>query len=254
VTERRLRWSAARLAETRDETPAARTLVFEVPGWPGHRAGQHVDVRLTAEDGYAAQRSYSIAAPADGDRIELTVQRVEDGEVSPYLVDAMEVGDRLEVRGPIGGWFAWPAPPDQDSGVPEAVLLIGGGSGVVPLRAMLRQRERLGSSVPFRLVYSVRTPEDVYYDDELRRPAGGVRIDLLYTRDAGAAGAPGASARPAGRITGVDLDDEDWTGGAVPRVYVCGPTGFVEHVADLLVDLGQPSSTIRTERFGPSGG
>src|SRR5918993_567427 len=155
-------WRVARMVDHREETPTARTVVLDVPGWPGHLPGQHVDVRLTAEDGYSTQRSYSMAAPADGDRVEITVQRVADGEVSPYLTEVFATGDPVEIRGPVGGWFVWPATDTRP------VLLVGGGSGIVPLMAMMRARTAAGSRAPFRLLYSVRSPEEVYYADELR--------------------------------------------------------------------------------------
>ncbi|NUS53353.1 MAG: oxidoreductase, partial [Streptomycetaceae bacterium] len=174
----RLRWRVATVAELRPETAAAATLVLRVPGWPGHLPGQHVDVRLTAEDGYSTQRSYSIAsAPSDG-HLELTVQRVADGEVSPYLADELRPGDEFELRGPVGGWFVWR--PEQN----DPVLLVAGGSGVVPLMAMIRTRAAVGSRAPFRLVYSVRTPDDRLYLPELRVPPPGVDRAFLYTRHA----------------------------------------------------------------------
>jgi ferredoxin-NADP reductase len=208
--------------------------VLEVPGWPGHEAGQHVDVKLTAPDGYSAQRSYSIAAPASGDLLELTVQRVEDGEVSPYLVDELLPTDELEVRGPVGGWFTW-RPAELGP-----VLLVAGGSGIVPLMAMVRERANAGSTAPFTLVYSVRGPDDVFYASELS--AADIPVRLLYTRVA-------APDRPAGRVTNADLPPS-----AEARVYVCGPTGFVEAVSEVLLARGQNPASIRTERFGPSGG
>jgi ferredoxin-NADP reductase len=234
VRRRRTPWLAARVFAVRSETAFARTLVLDVPGWPGHAAGQHVDVKLTAPDGYSAQRSYSIAAPPDGSRIELTVQRVPDGEVSPYLVDEALPTDELEVRGPIGGWFTWQA------AEPMPVLLVAGGSGIVPLMAMLRERARAGSTAPFSLVYSARGPDDVYYQEELA--SAEVPVTVLYTR-------ADSSTRPAGRITAADLPPS-----ADARVYVCGPTGFVEAVSELLLARGQSPASIRTERFGPSGG
>jgi ferredoxin-NADP reductase len=234
VVRRRTPWLAARVFAVRSETSVARTIVLDVPGWPGHEAGQHVDVKLTAPDGYSAQRSYSIAAPPDGERIELTVQRVVDGEVSPYLVDELLPTDELEVRGPIGGWFTWHAAET----VP--VALVAGGSGIVPLMAMIRQRAHVGSTAPFTLVYSVRGAADVYYRAELA--ASDVPVRLLYTRT-------DTPTRPAGRVTAADLPDA--TGA---RVYVCGPTGFVEAVSDLLLARGQDPASIRTERFGPTGG
>jgi ferredoxin-NADP reductase len=230
---RRRGWLAATVHAVRSETPVARTIVIDVPGWPGHLAGQHVDVKLTAEDGYSAQRSYSLAAPADGERVELTVQRVEDGEVSEYLVDELLPTDRFEVRGPVGRWFTW-RPSD-----PEPVLLVAGGSGIVPLMAMIRERARAGSTAPFSLVYSVRGPSDVYYADELA--ALNIDVTILYTRIA-------VGTRRAGRITAADLPRVD-----AARVYVCGPTGFVETASELLLAGGQDPATIRTERFGPTG-
>jgi ferredoxin-NADP reductase len=217
------------------------TLVFDVPEWPGHLAGQHVDVRLTAEDGYRAQRSYSIASAPDGDRVELTVQRVADGEVSPYLADVLEPGDQIELRGPVGGWFVW-SPLRTDP-----VLLLAGGSGIVPLMAMVRTRRAAGAAAPFRLVYSVRTPADRYYAGELDRPDPGLAVDHLYTR-----AAPPGGPRPVGRLTRADLAVPAPAEG--PDCFVCGPTGFVEAAADLLVDLGHDPARIRTERFGPTGG
>jgi ferredoxin-NADP reductase len=240
---RRLPWRAARLTGTRDETPTARTLVFEVPGWPGHVAGQHVDVRLTADDGYTAQRSYSMSAPADGETVELTVELVKDGEVSPYLTEVMEPGDQVEVRGPVGGWFVW----RPESTTP--VLLVGGGSGIAPLMAMVRSRRLAGSRVPFRLVYSLRDQDRGYYADELRRPDPGLDVTYVYTRTA-----PEGATRPAGRLMPDDLPAGGRPADFTPDVYVCGPTGFVEAAADMLLALGHPSDHIRTERFGPTGG
>lgn len=247
----RPRWFPATLVGLRSETPTARTLSFEVPGWPGHQAGQHVDVRLTAADGYSAQRGYSIATPTDGDLFSITVQEVPDGEVSPYLVGVMELGDQLEVRGPIGGWFVWA--PSPQAPVEQPVLLVGGGSGVVPLMAMIRERARLGSTAPFRLVYSVRDPQQVLYADELARRAheDGLVVDLVHTRRA-----PEGSTRPPGRLTTADLvtpAEADWPESPAPRAYVCGPTGFVEDTIRRLVELGYPNSSIRAERFGPTG-
>ena len=239
----RLKWRAATLVERRPETSAATTLVLDVPDWPGHLAGQHVDVRLTAEDGYSAQRSYSLASAAAGDRVELTIQRVEDGEVSPYLVDELTAGEAVELRGPVGGWFVW------RSEQPEPVLLVAGGSGVVPLMAMIRARRAAASKAPFRLIYSVRTPEDRMYLTELRRGDPGLDTTFVYTRTA-----PPEWPRPPARLTIRDVAAAGWPVDFTPTVYVCGPTGFVEHAADLLVDLGHNADLIRTERFGPSGG
>ncbi|WP_336214027.1 ferredoxin reductase [Nonomuraea sp. LPB2021202275-12-8] len=240
---RRLIWRAATLLEVREETATARTLVFEVPGWPGHQAGQHVDVRLTAEDGYSAQRSYSLAGPADGERIELTVELVPDGEVSPYLTEVVEVGDQVEIRGPVGGWFVW----RPESRAP--VLLVGGGSGIVPLMAMIRTRRQAGSQVPFRLIYSLRDHDRRYYAGELHRPDPGLDITYLYTRNV-----PVSWPRRAGRVMLDDLAEGGWPATFQPDCYVCGPTGFVEAAADLLLALGHAPDHIRTERFGPSGG
>lgn len=240
---RRLTWQAAELVRTGSETASARTLSFQVPGWPGHLAGQHVDVRLTAEDGYSTQRSYSMAAPADGDLVELTVENVPDGEVSPYLTEEMRVGDQVELRGPVGGWFVW----RTESKAP--VLLVAGGSGIVPLMAMIRARRQAGSRVPFRLVYSLRDQDRRYYAEELRRPDPGLDVTYLYTRSA-----PPGTSRPTGRITLGDLAEGGWPAAFEPDCYVCGPTGFVEAAADLLLALGHAPERIRTERFGPTGG
>ncbi|PZS33100.1 MAG: oxidoreductase [Pseudonocardiales bacterium] len=242
----RLTWRGARLVERRDETPNARTLVFEVPAWPGHLVGQHVDVRLTAEDGYQAVRNYSLAAPSDADLVALTVQRVPDGEVSPYLTEGLSIGDSVELRGPLGGWFVW-RPTERDP-----VLLVAGGSGIVPLMAMVRARRSAGSRVPFRLVYSVRTPQDTCYADELRVPRagdGGLDVSYLFTRTA-----PDGVARAAARIGLADVNSGGWPAEFEPNCFVCGPTGFVETVADILVALGHDARRVKTERFGPSGG
>ena len=239
----RLRWRVATLVGQRVETPTAHTLVLKVPGWPGHLAGQHVDVRLTAEDGYSTQRSYSIASAPGGELVELTVQYVLDGEVSPYLADQLAVGDQLELRGPVGGWFVWR--PEQS----EPVLLVAGGSGIVPVMAMIRARRAAASRAPFRLIYSVRTPEDRIYLSELRRGDPGLDTAYLYTRSA-----PDNWPRPPARLGPQDLVRDGWPTEFDPTVYVCGPTGFVELAADLLVDLGHDAGRVRTERFGPSGG
>ena len=236
-------WRPAVLVDRRTETPSARTLVLEVDDWAGHLAGQHVDVRLTAEDGYQTARSYSLAAPVDGRRLEITVQRTAGGEVSPFLADDLGVGDRVEVRGPLGGWFVW-RPTD-----PAPVLLVAGGSGVVPLMAMIRARAG-ESRAPFRLVYSVRTPEDRIYAAELRRRAaedGGLDVAYVYTRRA-----PSDGPRPPGRIRADDLVAHGWPPDFEPTCYVCGPTPLVEAVAGLLVGAGHDPDRIRTERFGGS--
>ncbi|MEV7991516.1 ferredoxin reductase [Streptomyces sp. NPDC086077] len=238
----RLRWKTARLTDRRVESEVAHTLVFEVPDWPGHAAGQHVDVRLTAEDGYSTQRSYSLASAPDGESVELTVQRVDGGEVSPYLTEGLAVGDAVELRGPIGGWFVWR--PEQT----EPILLVGGGSGLVPLMAMIRTRRAVGSRTPFRLVYSVRSPEYQLFAPELRPDDPGLDKTYLYTRSA-----PPHWRRPLGQITASDLSGAGWPPDFEATCYVCGSTGFVEKAAGLLVALGHHPGRIRTERFGPSG-
>jgi len=219
--------------DTRDETTTARTLVLDVPDWPGHLAGQHVDVRLTAPDGYSTQRSYSIASAPDGTKVELTVQRIPDGEVSSYLTGVFSIGGPVELRGPIGGWFVW----RRTDAAP--VLLVAGGSGIVPLMAMVRTRMAAGSRVPFRLVYSIRTPADGFYADELR--SAGVDLTYVHTR---------AGPGPVGRLTAATLDSHGWPASLEPACYVCGPTGFVETVSDILVALGHDPGRVRTERFG----
>ncbi|MEV4390017.1 ferredoxin reductase [Micromonospora sp. NPDC049580] len=244
-----IKWQVARLVERRVETATAETLILEVPDWPGHLPGQHVDVRLTAPDGYQTARSYSIAGPVvdgpGGPRIEVTVQRVPDGEVSPYLIDVFGPGDPVEVRGPLGGWFIWRS---EDT---APVQLVAGGSGIVPLMAMIRARRAIGSKVPFRLIYSVRTAEDVIYADELRRRVRddfGLDVAYVYTREA-----PDGWRGEPHRIGLADVNTHGWPPDLEPLTYVCGPTGFVEAVADLLVGLGHPSRRIKTERFGPTG-
>jgi ferredoxin-NADP reductase len=241
----RLTWRVSTVTSVRDETATARTIALKVPGWPGHHAGQHVDVRLTAADGYSAQRSYSIASAPDGDHLELTVQRLPDGEVSPYLAQVLAAGDLLELRGPIGGWFAWePAP--------APVLLVAGGSGVVPLMAMIRTRAATGTHSPFRLVYSVRGPGDALYAAELaerQRVDDWLQVGYVYTRTT-----PAGWPVPPGRIAAGALAAPGWAPDRNPAVFVCGPTGFVEATANLLVNTGHDPRTIKTERFGPSGG
>jgi ferredoxin-NADP reductase len=233
----RLTWLVGEVAETVTETPRVRTLVLDVPDWSGHRAGQHVDVRLTAEDGYQSERSYSLALPP-GERPAITVERLDDGEVSPYLVDEVVHGDRFELRGPIGGWFVWDA-----EGATDPVFLVAGGSGVVPLMAMLRHRRAAGSTVPARLLYSSRTLEDVIYRDELETIGAEVVHTLTREQPAGWTGY-------ARRVDAELLREVAYPAEQDPRVYVCGPTRFVEAVADALVALGYQAGRIRTERFG----
>lgn len=241
---RRLSWQLANVVEQIDEAPRVRSIVLDCPDWPGHRAGQHVDVRLTAEDGYVAQRSYSIAsAPEDG-YVVLTVERLDDGEVSTYLVDELHPNDELELRGPIGGYFVW----EEALGGP--LLLVAGGSGIVPLRSMLRHRAATESTVPVRLLYSSRTLADVIYHDELEQLAADDEVDIRYTltRDS-PEGWPGYRRRIDREI----LEEVAWSPEDRPLVYVCGPTALVEVVAGTLVELGHDASRIKTERFGPSG-
>ena len=234
----RLTWLAATVAAIRDETSRVKTLELDLD-WDGHRAGQHLDVRLTAEDGYQAQRSYSIAS-APGEQPAITVERLEDGEVSPYLVDELREGDRFEVRGPIGGYFVW------DGHEPEPVLLVAGGSGVVPLAAMARQWKRVGSSVPMRLLYSARGWDEVIYRDELERL--GIRVTYTLTREQ-----PERWQGYARRIDDEMLSEVAFPASDSPRVYVCGSTHFVDAAADGLVRLGYDPASIRTERFGATG-
>ena len=238
----RLTWLAADVSAVKAETPRVRTLELEVADWPGHRAGQHLDVRLTAEDGYHAERSYSIAS-APGDGVAITVERLDDGEVSPYLVDEAREGDRVEVRGPIGGYFVW------DGDDPQPVLLVAGSSGVVPLAAMARQRARVGSTTPMKLLVSSRTIDDVIYRDELDALAGnGFEVVHTLTRSQ-----PPGWTGYSRRIDPELLAEVAWPASESPRVYVCGSTRFVDAAADGLLQLGYDARWIRTERFGATG-
>lgn len=235
-------WRPATLAAARPATAHARILTLHVPGWPGNLPGQHLDIRLTAGDGYQAERSYSIASSGPGEMVELGVDRVDDGEVSPYLVDVIEPGDMLEVKGPLGAYFVW------DAGDRSPVQLIAGGSGIVPLLAMARARSALGGEAPFRLLYSVRSAADAMYRDEVAALADtGMAVDWRYTREA-----PGEWDGEVGRLTAAALAASAWPPAAAPIVFVCGPTGFVEATADLLVAAGHPPDRVRTERFGGS--
>jgi ferredoxin-NADP reductase len=237
-------WRGATVAGVRPETPTARTVALQVPGWPGHEAGQHLDLRLTAEDGYTATRSYSIASVSDGESVEVTVERLKDGEVSSYLTDGAAAGAQVEVRGPVGGWFVWR--PEQT----EPVLLVGGGSGVVPLMSVVRRHRQAGSDAPLRLLYSVRDPDAIFYRDELaERELDGLDIRYVFTRRA-----PEGWPRPAGRLDADLLAATAFPHHLAPTTYVCGPTSFVESVSDLLVAGGHDPRRVRTERFGPSGG
>jgi ferredoxin-NADP reductase len=229
-----LTWQLARVVEIVTENARTKSIVLDAAEWPGHRAGQHVDVRLTAEDGYQAQRSYSIASAPEDEHLVLTVERLDDGEVSPYLTETIQPGEELELRGPVGGYFVW----EESLGGP--LLLVGGGSGVVPLRAMLRYHRAVGSDLPVRLLYSARTQSDLIYQRELE----SFDTTITLTRE-----------HWAGRTGRVDrdlLEDVAWPATDHPLVYVCGPTGFVEAVADALVALGHDASRVRTERFGPT--
>jgi ferredoxin-NADP reductase len=240
----RLNWLQAEVADTVAETPRTKTIGFDVPGWPGHRAGQHVDVRLTAEDGYQAERSYSIASAPDATHMELTVERLDDGEVSPYLTDVLREGDRIELRGPVGGYFVW------EPALGGPVLLVGGGSGVVPLMAMIRHRAAAGSDAEMRLLFSSRSWEDVIYRDELERLAGG-GLTVLHTLTRSQ---PDGWSGYTRRVDKQMLDEVGPPPSERPLVFVCGPTPFVEAVATALVQLGHEPNRIRTERFGPTGG
>jgi ferredoxin-NADP reductase len=239
-------WRVGTVIALHDETATARTITLEISDWPGHVAGQHVDVRLTASDGYSAVRLYSIAsAPNSEGHVELTVERLPNGEVSPYLTQEVAIGDPLEVRGPIGGWFVWRT---QQT---EPIQLVAGGSGIVPLMAMIRSRALAGSTAPFRLLYSVRKPEAALYRDELQALSDqdhSLGLTYAYTRVA-----PNDWARPAGRIDAALIANTTWPSKLVPTCYVCGPTSFVESAARLLTASGNHPNKIRTERFGPTG-
>ncbi len=237
----RLTWRSAEVVEIVTETPRVKTIAFDVPDWPGHRAGQHVDIRLTAEDGYQAERSYSIASAANGTRVELTVERLDDGEVSPYLTEVVRAGDRIELRGPVGGYFVW----EPSLGGP--VLLVGGGSGVVPLMAMIRTRRAAGSDAEMRLLLSSRSWDDVIYREELEHDGVAVVHTLTRSQPPGWTGF-------ARRVDEAMLAEVGPGADARPLVYVCGPTPFVEAVAEALVHIGHEPGRIRTERFGATGG
>ena len=238
---RRLTWQLATVAAVVDETPRVRTIELAVPQWPDHRAGQHVDVRLTAEDGYRAARSYSIAS-APGEPVAITVERLEDGEVSPYLTEVVRAGDEFEIRGPIGGYFVW-RPGD---GGP--LFLAAGGSGVVPLRAILRHRRLTGTDVPTKLLYSARSLDEVIYRAELAEPDRGLEVIQTLTRSQ-----PADWTGYARRVDAEVLHQVAWPAEANPLAFVCGPTSFVEAVASGLVDLGYAPRRVKTERFGATG-
>jgi len=238
-------WHVGKVIALHDETATARTITLEVADWPAHVAGQHVDVRLTAPDGYSAVRSYSIAsAPNAEGRVDLTVERLPNGEVSPYLSQELRVGDRLELRGPIGGWFVW------RTHQTEPIQLVAGGSGIVPLMSMIRSRTSAGSAAPFRLLYSVREPAAVFYSDELQALTEneGLSLTYAYTRVA-----PKDWPRPPDRIDKTLITNATWPSNLGPTCYVCGPTSFVEIATSFLIVSGHSPERIRTERFGPTG-
>ena len=242
----RIAWRIGEVVETRPQTPHARSIFLEVAGWEGHRAGQHVDVRLTAEDGYQAQRSYSIASAPEDERLVLTVDRLDDGEVSPYLTDVLMAGDKLEFRGPIGGYFTW------EEGDGDPLLLVGGGSGVAPLMAMIRHRAAVGSEVPTRLLYSSRSYEEIIYRKELENLAardGSLEVFHTLTRSI-----PQDWSGYDRRIDAEMLEEVAWPPDESPLAFVCGPTPLVEAVGAALVGLGHEPTRVKTERFGATGG
>jgi ferredoxin-NADP reductase len=244
VGRRRLTWRIGEVVETSPQTPRTKSLFLEVPGWEGHRAGQHVDVRLTAEDGYQAQRSYSIASAPDSGRVELLVERLDDGEVSPYLTDELRTGDGLELRGPIGGWFAWEA---REGG---PLLLIAGGSGIAPLMAMIRHHKAAGSDTPVSLLLSSRSYEEIIFREELEDLATEtLRITHTLTRST-----PPDWTGYDRRIDREMLEEVSFSPEEHPLTFVCGPTPLVETVATALVGLGHDPTRVKTERFGPTGG
>jgi ferredoxin-NADP reductase len=243
---RKLAWRIGEVVETSPETPRTKSLFLEIPDWDGHRAGQHVDVRLTAEDGYQAQRSYSIASAPENGRVELLIERLDDGEVSPYLTEELRAGDGLELRGPIGGWFAW----DAREGGP--LLLVAGGSGIAPLMAIIRHRQAAGNEVPVRLLFSSRSYEEVIFREELESLAAGdetLEISHTLTRSA----PPGWQGYDR-RIDKEMLGQVAFSPDERPLAFVCGPTPLVEAVATTLVGLGHEPARVKTERFGPTGG
>jgi ferredoxin-NADP reductase len=235
-------WQTATVSSVTPETASVVTIGVDPPDWPGHRAGQHLDVRLTDEDGYTAERAYSIAS-APGEPVAITVERLKDGEVSPYLTEELRAGDELELRGPVGGYFVW----EPADGGP--LMLLAGGSGIVPLRSILRHRRRTGSDVPVRLLYSARTWDDVIYRDELGGYQDGVEVCYTLTRRQ-----PPGWAGHTGRITAALLDEVAWPAATGALAYICGPTSFVETAAAALVGLGYPPVRVKTERFGGTGG
>jgi ferredoxin-NADP reductase len=245
VVSRRLEWQTAEVAEIVDETPRTRSLVLNLPGWPGHKPGQHIDIRLTGEDGYQAQRSYSIASAPESPRVAVTVERIDDGEVSPYLTSVVQPGDKFEIRGPIGGYFVWTV------SLRGPLFLIAGGSGIAPLMAMLRHRAALGSRVPTLLIYSSRSHEDIIYREELERLAAAddqLMVSHTLTRRQPVGWTGGAR-----RIDREMLASLGMAAVSRPRVFICGPTQLVETAAASLIELGHEARLVKTERFGPTG-
>ena len=243
---RRLNWTLGEVVELIDETPRVRSIVLDVPEWPGHLPGQHVDIRLTAADGYQAQRSYSIASAPEDARVMLTVEGLPDGEVSPYLVDELRPGDKLELRGPIGGYFAW------EARLGGPLFLVAGGSGIVPLMSMLRHRAVTESSLPSRLLNSSRTRQDIIFREELEHLAARADgLDVFHTLTRRQPDGWDGYAR---RVDEQLLAETAWPPASMPLTYVCGPTSFVETVANALVLLGHEARLVKTERFGPTGG
>ena len=239
---RRLTWEVASVSSVVEETARVKTIALDVPNWQGHRAGQHRDVRLTAEDGYRAERESSIAS-APGEPVAITVERLDDGEVSPYLTEELRTGDGVEVRGPVGGYFVW----EPGDGGP--LLLVAGGAGIVPLRSMLRHRNNSGSDVPVRLLYSSRTLADVIYRAEFERPAAGTVVIHTLTREQ-----PPGWTGYARRVDSEMLSEVIWQTQEDPHAFICGPTSFVETIASGLVELGYRTERVKTERFGATGG
>jgi ferredoxin-NADP reductase len=244
------KWQLGKVLEIRQETPKVKSLILEVPDWTPHRAGQHVDVRLMAEDGYQAQRSYSIASPPEDTYPMLTVERIEDGEVSPYLTGELSVGDRIALRGPVGGYFVWNARNEKNDDSP--LFLLAGGSGIVPLMAMIRHRANSGNKIPTKLLYSSTYYEEIIYREELDRISANdssLRVFHTLTRRQ-----PQNWTGFGGRIDRAMLVDTAWRPAEKPRAFICGPTTLVETVANYLQELGYKPECIKTERFGPTGG
>src|SRR5215212_964355 len=245
-----LKWQLGTVVEIRQETPNVKSLILDVPDWTTHLAGQHVDVRLTSEDGYQAQRSYSIGSPPEDTYLMLTVERIKDGEVSPYLVEELRAGDQIELRGPIGGYFVWDARDGKNDGSP--LFLVAAGSGIVPLMAMIRHRANWGNRVPTKLLYSSRSYEDVIYREELHEMSANdssLRVIHTLTKQQ-----PPNWIGYRRRIDRAMLADTAWPYGENPLAFTCGPTAVVEKVATELLELGYEPERIKTERFGPTGG